>query len=53
MVTILMMSAKLATPGRLKINIFQYKGYDVMILDYDVTSKILSSDSNYFVDVVM
>ena len=53
MVTILMMSAKLLTPGCLKLKIFQYKGYDVIILDYDVTIKILSSHSNYFVDVVM
>ena len=49
MVTILMMSAKLATPGLLKIKIFQNKGYDVTILDYDVTYKTLSRESNYFV----
>ena len=48
-----MMSAKLATPGLLKIKIFQNKGYDVIIPDYDVTNKILSRDSNYIVDVVM
>ena len=53
MVTILMMSAKLATPGYLKINIFQYKGYDVIIIEYDVTDKILSRDSNYIVDLVL
>ena len=53
MVTILMISAKLATPGLLKIKIFQNKGYDVIIPDYDVTNKILSRDSNYIVDVVM
>ena len=47
------MSAKLATPGLLKIKIFQNKGYDVIIPDYDVTNKILSRDSNYIVDVVM
>ena len=41
MVTILMMSAKLATPSLLKIEIFQNKGYDVIILDYDITNKIL------------
>ena len=49
MVTILMMSAKLATPGLLKIKIFRNKGYDVIILDYDVTNKILSHDSNYVI----
>ena len=52
-VTVLMMSAKLAAPGLLKITIFQNKGYDVIILDYDVTNKILSLDLNYIVDVVM
>ena len=45
-VTALMMSEKLATPGLLKIMIFQNKGYDVIILDYDVTNKILSLDLN-------
>ena len=53
MVTILMMSAKLATPGPLKIKIFHNKGCDVIIPDYDVTSKILSCNSNYIVDVLM
>ena len=53
MVTILVMSAKLATPGRLKIKIFRYKGYDVIIIEYDVTNKILLRDSNYVVDVFM
>ena len=52
MVTILMMSAKLATPGLLKIKIFRNKGYDVIIPDYDVTNKSLSCESNYIVDVV-
>ena len=41
-----MLSAKLATTGLLKIKIFQNKGYAVIILDYDVSSKILSLDSN-------
>ena len=45
------MSAKLATPGLLKVKIFQNKGYDVTFLDFDVTSKFLSRDSNYIVDV--
>ena len=47
------MSAKLATPGLLKIKIFQNKCYEVIILDYDVTNKILSFNSNYIADVVM
>ena len=51
-VAILVMSAKMATPGLLKIKIF-WKSYDVIINVYDVTNKILSSDSNYIVDAVM
>ena len=53
MVTILMMSAKFATPDLFKLNIFRNKGYEVIIPDYDVIDKIFSSDSNYIVDVVM
>ena len=53
MFTILMISTKLATPSLLKIKIFQNKGYDGIILDYDVTNNILSCESNYIVDVVM
>ena len=41
-----MMPATLATPGFLKIEIFQNKGYDV-------NNKILSGNSNYIVDVIM
>ena len=47
-----MVSAKLATPGLLETKIFGKKGYDI-ILDYDITSKILSHDSNYILAVVM
>ena len=36
MVTILMMPTKLTTQGFLKIKTFQNKGYDVIILDYDL-----------------
>ena len=46
-----MMSAKLATQGLLKTKIFRNKGYDVIILEYDVTTKILLHGSNYIVDV--
>ena len=46
-----MMSAKMATPGILKINIFWKKAYDVII--FDVTNAILSRDSNYNVNVVI
>ena len=51
MVTILMMSAKTAVLGLLKIKIFWSKGYGVTFSVHDVTSKILSLDSNYIVDV--
>ena len=47
------MSAKMATPGLLKITVFRNKGYDVIIHVDDVTNKILSRDSNYVVDVFM
>ena len=53
MVTILMMSAKMATPCLLKIKAFWKKGYDIIISVHDVTNKILSRDPNYIVDVVM
>ena len=48
-----MMSAKMATPGLLKITVFWNKGYDVIISLDDVTNKILWHDSNYIVDVFM
>ena len=53
MVTILMMSAKMATVGLLKVTVFWNKGYDVIISVHDVTIQVLSRDSNYIVDVVM
>ena len=53
MVTILMMSAKMVTLGFFKIKVLCNKGDDVIISLHDVTSKILSRDSNYIVDVVM
>ena len=53
MVTILMMSAKIATLGLLKGKAFWIKGYEVIIFVYDVTNEILSRDSNYIVDVLM
>ena len=51
MVTILM-SAKMATLGLLKIRSFWIKVYDVIISAHDVTNKFLSHDSNN-IDVVM
>ena len=53
MVTILMMSSKMATLGLLKIKVFWNKSYDVIISFHDFTNKILSGDSNYIVDVAM
>ena len=47
------MSAKLATLGLLKIKVFQNKCYDAIIFVQDIINKILSSDSNYIVDVAM
>ena len=52
-----MMSAKLATPGLLKIMVgimvFSNKGYDVIIPVDDVKNNILSRGLNYIVDVFM
>ena len=52
MVTILMMSAKMVTPGLCKIKVFWKNGYDFIISVSGVTNKILSRDSNHTVDVV-
>ena len=51
MVTILMMSAKTATLGLLKIRVFWNKVFDVVISAHDVTNKFLSLDSNYIIDM--
>ena len=48
-----LMSAKLATPGLLKIKIFQNESYDDIIPDYDVTNKILSRWLKLYCDVVV
>ena len=53
MAKVFIMSVKMATPGLLKIKVFRNKGYYVMYSVYNVTSKILSHDSNHSVDVVM
>ena len=47
------MSAELVTPGLLEIKLFQNKGYDIIIFDYNVTKKMSSKDSNYIVYVIM
>ena len=48
-----MMSAKVATPGFLKIKSYWNKGYDVIISVYEVTTTILFCGSNYIVNAVM
>ena len=53
MVRILMMSAKMASLGLLKIKVFWNKDCDVMIFVYGVINKNLLRDSNYIVDVAM
>ena len=47
------MSAKIATPGLLKITVFWNKGYDSINSFDDATSKTLSRDSNYIINVFM
>ena len=57
MVIILMISAKMATPGLFKTTVFWNKDFDVItpVITpvHDLTNKTLSRDSNYIVDVVM
>ena len=53
LIAILIMSAKLSTPGLLNINVFWNKGYAVKIFVYDFTNKFLSRDSNSIIDVSM
>ena len=53
MFSILMILAKLATVGLLKLKASWNKGYDVIIFVHDVTNKISSCYSNYIKDVVI
>ena len=50
---VLLISAKMAIPGLLKVTTFWNNGYDVIIFVHDVTKKILSGNSNYSVNLVM
>ena len=52
MITILMISTKVATLGLFKIKLLWNKD-DVIISVHDVTNKILSRDSNYIAEAVM
>ena len=53
MAKVLIMSVKMAAPVLLKIKVFWNKGYYVIYSVCDVTSKILSHDTNYIMDVVI
>ena len=53
MAAILMMSAKLASLGFLKIKVFLNKGYEVIIFVHDVINEAFPRDSSYIVDAVM
>ena len=53
MITVLMMSGKMATLGLLKIKVFWIKVDETIISVHDVSNKILSPDSNYIVDAIM
>ena len=52
MVTILMISAKMATLGLLKKKLFSNNGYDVITFVHDVINKVQSDDSNHIIDEV-
>ena len=56
MITILMMSANIATVGLLKIKdevkVMTFLSMTVIFV-YDVTNEILSRESNYIVDVII
>ena len=52
MIVTLMVLGKLTTLGLLKVKIFRNKCYTTIIfVDDDATTKILSRDSNYIIDV--
>ena len=53
MVLILMISAKMVNLDLVKIKVLWNKDYNIIISFYDATNKVLSSGSNYTVDLVM
>ena len=53
MMVTLMVSAKLATLGLLKVKVFRNKCYPIIIFVDDEAPKILSCDPNYIRDEVM
>ena len=52
-IVMMMLPAKMATPGLLKTTVLWNKGYDVIVPAHDVTNKTLSRDSSYIVVVVI
>ena len=48
-----MMLAKMATPGPLKIKVFEKKAYEVIISVHDVINKVSSRRSTYSVNVAL
>ena len=53
MVTLLVMSAKMATQGLLKRKVFWNKDYDVIVSGHDTIHKTLPRDSDFIVDMAM
>ena len=53
MITILMILAKIATPGFLKIKKLSNNGYNVIISVHDVTNNVLTGESRSNVNMVM
>ena len=53
MIIYVVMSVNLTTVGLVQIKVLWNKSYNFLISVHDVTSKILSCNSNYFVDVVL
>ena len=52
MVALLIIPAKLASLGLLKIKVFWNRHYDLIISIHDVNSKILSRNSNDIADAI-
>ena len=53
MIAILMISAKWATLGSHRINLFWNKSHGILFSIDEITNKILTSDSNYDADMAM
>ena len=53
LLTFLIISTKLVTPGLLGIKVTWSKRYDIINFVYDVTNKILASESNFIVKAAL